>query len=68
MYYLTSSIGEHWEFERLQELKEFIEVACTESGGFDWIESIVDDARNSYGCSWTLEIEKLSRENCREID
>lgn len=60
VYYLISSIGERWEFEKLEELEEFIEVAFTESGGFDWIESIVDDVGTYYGCSWTLEIEKLN--------
>jgi len=59
MYYLTSSIGEHWQFERLEELEEFIEVAFTEAGGFDWIDSIVDHYGTSYGCTWTLKIEKI---------
>lgn len=68
MYYLTSSIGERWQFEKLEELEEFIEVACAESGGFDWIETIGDHNGTSYGCSWSLKIEKIDQENYREIN
>jgi hypothetical protein len=59
MYFLKSTSLAQWEFSTLEELQEFIEVACAQSGGFDWIESIVDDEGTEYGCSWTLEIQKI---------
>jgi len=59
MYFLKSTFQAQWEFVTLDELHEFIEVACAEAGGFDWIESIVDDEGIEYGCSWTLELQKI---------
>jgi len=46
-------------FETVEELKEYVEIRHAEEGGFDWISEIKDGRGRPYGCSWTLEIERI---------
>jgi hypothetical protein len=55
----TTDSNKPKKFAANAELKEYIEIRHAESGDSDWVSEIKDDKGNSYGCSWSLEIEKF---------
>ncbi len=59
MFLLYDSNGHSYEFATKPELKEYIENRHAKEGGFDWICEIKDGSGNTYGCRWSLEIEKI---------
>jgi hypothetical protein len=56
MYFLRDTNDCVHQFERIEELKEYIEIRHAEKGGFDWISEIKDSKGRDYGCSWSLQI------------
>jgi len=59
MFLLRDTMGHTEMFETVEELKEYVEIRHAEEGGFDWISEIKDGRGRPYGCSWTLEIERI---------
>jgi hypothetical protein len=59
MLCIYDSNGSSCGFDTIEELKEYIESRHAEEGGFDWISEIKDSTGDFYGCTWTLEIEKI---------
>lgn len=59
MFFLHDTNGIAQDFNKIEELKEYIEIRHAEEGGFDWISEIKDEHGRQYGCSWKLEIEKI---------
>lgn len=59
MFFLRDSNGYLQNFDKIEELKEYIETRHAEEGGFDWISEIKDDRKKHYGCNWSLEIEPI---------
>lgn len=56
MYFLRDTNGYVYQFESMEELKEYIEIRHAEAGGFDWISEVKDSEEKNYGCSWSLQI------------
>ena len=59
MYFLYDTNSRVYQFHSIEELREYIEIRHAEQGGFDWISEIKDSAGIQYGCSWSLQIEKI---------
>jgi len=59
MFWVYDSNEKSHKFDRIQDLKEYIEIRHAEEGGFDWISEIKDSRGSHYGCSWGLEIEEI---------
>ncbi len=59
MFFLRDTNNFVHQFDRIEELMEYIEIRHAEEGGFDWISEIKDDKGIHYGCSWNLQIERI---------
>jgi len=59
MYFLYDTNSRVYQFHSIEELREYIEIRHAEQGGFDWISEIKDSSGIQYGCSWSLQIEKI---------
>lgn len=59
MYYLRDTYGHRESFDSMVELKEYVETRHAGEGGWDWISEITDSRGRNYGCSWSLEIERI---------
>lgn len=59
MFFLHDTNGIAQDFNKIEELKEYIEIRHAEEGGFDWISEMKDEHGRQYGCSWKLDIEEI---------
>lgn len=59
MFFLRDTMNHTESFDTVEELKEYVEIRHAEEGGFDWISEIKDGRGRQYGCTWSLEIERI---------
>lgn len=57
MFFLIDTNDNRFCFNKIEELKDYIETRHAEEGGFDWVSEIKDSKGNFYGCNWNVEIE-----------
>ena len=56
MFTVVDADGEAFQFQGVENLKEYIEQRHAEEGGFTWISEITDDEGHEYGCQWDVKI------------